>query len=143
MGSPGSRARRFRACHGSTTARDPLAPCDIAASGVAFRHSHNVDTPDHLISRLNSPAYTCPCERFAAPSRVANASLGVTVGRWPFGVELFHLLLLAGLSRRFRELRAKDRYPPATTSPTISISQRKRDLRRARAQPALLAWRSA
>jgi hypothetical protein len=56
------------------------------------------------ISRLNSPAYTCPCERFAAPSRVANASLGVTVDRYSFGVELFHLLLHAGLSRRFLEL---------------------------------------
>ena len=103
MGSPGSRARRFRACHGSTTARGPLVARDNAASDVAFRHSHGVGTPKHLISRLNSPACTCPCERFAAPLRVANASLGVTVGRWPFGVELFHLLLLAGLSRRFRE----------------------------------------
>jgi hypothetical protein len=26
------------------------------------------------------------------------------VGRYPFGVELFHLLLHAGLSRRFREI---------------------------------------
>ena len=103
MGSPGSRARRFRTCTGSSTARGPLAALDSATSDVAFRHSHDVGTPNHLISRLNSPAYTCPCERFAAPSRVANASLGVTVGRWPFGVELFHLLLLAGLSRRFRE----------------------------------------
>ena len=88
MGSPGSRARRFRACHGSTTARGSLTACDGAASDVAFRHSHDVGTPVALISRLNSPAYTCPCERFAAPSRVANASLGVTVGRRPFGVEL-------------------------------------------------------
>ena len=36
------------------------------------------------------PACTCPCERFAAPLRVANASLGVTVGRYSFGVGLFH-----------------------------------------------------
>ena len=60
-----------------------------------------VSTPIRLISRLNSPACTCPCERFAAPSRVANASLGVTVDRYSFGVGLSHPLLHAGLSRRF------------------------------------------
>src|SRR3954469_4055157 len=60
--------------------------------------------PDRLISRLNSPACTCPCERFATPSRDVDASLGAAVGRYPFGVELFHLLLHAGLSRRFHKI---------------------------------------
>src|SRR5690242_4616174 len=60
--------------------------------------------PDRLISRLNSPACTCPCERFATPSRDIDASLGAAVGRYPFGVELFHLLLHAGLSRRFHKI---------------------------------------
>jgi len=32
-----------------------------------------VGTPISLISRLNDPACTYPCQRFAAPSRVANA----------------------------------------------------------------------
>ena len=72
-----------------------------ADSDVAFRWTDVVGTPDLLISRLNSPACTCPCERFAASLRIANASLGVTVGRYSFDVELFHLLLHAGLSRRF------------------------------------------
>jgi hypothetical protein len=36
---------------------------------------------DKAISRLNSPACTCPCQRFATPSRVVDAWLGVTVGR--------------------------------------------------------------
>ena len=31
-----------------------------------------VGTPIPLISRLNGPACTYPCQRFAAPSRVAN-----------------------------------------------------------------------
>jgi hypothetical protein len=35
------------------------------------------------------------------PLRVANAWLGATVGRYSFGAELLHLLLHAGLSRRF------------------------------------------
>ena len=36
-GSPGSRARCFRTCSGSLTARDPVASRDIDAPGVAFR----------------------------------------------------------------------------------------------------------
>ena len=34
---------------------------------------NGVGTPNTLISRLNRPAYTSPCQRFAAPSRNANA----------------------------------------------------------------------
>jgi len=37
--SPGSRTRCLRTCTGSLTARDPDAPCDVGASGVAFRLS--------------------------------------------------------------------------------------------------------
>ena len=36
-------------------------------------NKHDVGTPNRLISRLNSPACTCPYQRFAAPSRNANA----------------------------------------------------------------------
>ncbi len=92
-----------------------------AAADVAFDVCDRLGTPDMLISRRNSPACTCPCERFAAPSRVANASLGVTVGRWPFGVELFHLLLLAGLSRRFPQPRVVTR--PSRPSAAVSPGQ--------------------
>jgi hypothetical protein len=53
-----------------------------------------------VITRLHSPACTCPYRRFANALANANARLGVTVGRYPFDVELFHLLLHAGLSRR-------------------------------------------
>jgi hypothetical protein len=52
-----------------------------AVRDVAFRWTDSVGTPDLLITRLDSPACTCPCERFAAPLRVANASLGATVDR--------------------------------------------------------------
>jgi len=46
------------------------------------------------------PTHT-PVQRFATPSRVVDAWLGAAVDRYSFGVELFHLLLHAGLSRRF------------------------------------------
>ncbi len=36
-----------------------------APVGVAFHPANCVDTPIALISRLNSPAYTYPCQRFA------------------------------------------------------------------------------
>ena len=52
-----------------------------ATGGIAFRTFDNVGTPIPLISRLNSPAYTYPCERFAHALTNADASLGVTVGR--------------------------------------------------------------
>src|SRR5262249_32834387 len=39
VGSPGSRTRCLRTCTGSLTARDPGAPCDGGAPGIAFRHS--------------------------------------------------------------------------------------------------------
>jgi len=41
-----------------------------------------------------------PCQRFACTLTSANAWLGATVDRYSFDVELFHLLLHAGLSRR-------------------------------------------
>ena len=66
-GPPGSRARRFRTCHGSLTARGPQAARDSAARGVAFRPTDSVGTPGSYISRLNSPACTCPCQRFTPP----------------------------------------------------------------------------
>ena len=71
---------------------------------MAFHVLDRVGTPNTSISRLNSPAYTCPYRRFATPSRVVDARLGVTVDRYSFGVELFHLLLHAGLSRRFPKI---------------------------------------
>ena len=72
-----------------------------ATSDVAFRRHDNVGTPITPISRLNSWPVRTPIQRFAAPSRVANAWLGATVDRYSFGVGLFHPLLHAGLSRRF------------------------------------------
>ena len=52
-----------------------------ATGGVAFRTFDNVGTPIPLISRLNSPAYTYPCERFAHALTNADASLGAAAGR--------------------------------------------------------------
>ena len=61
-GSPdGSRKRRQRCC---------LPPVTT-----------DVGTPNQTISRLNSPACTHPCQRFAAALTGANAWLGAIVGR--------------------------------------------------------------
>jgi hypothetical protein len=48
---------------------------------MAFHVLDRVGTPNSSITRLNSPACTCPYRRFATPSRDVDARLGVTVGR--------------------------------------------------------------
>ncbi len=48
-----------------------LAPS--AAGDVAFHLLDSVGTPIVEISRLNSPACACPCQRFATPSRDIDA----------------------------------------------------------------------
>jgi len=59
-GSPGSRARCFRPCLGSQTARGPHMSRASDMPGVAFRLTHIVSTPELTsISRLNTwPART-------------------------------------------------------------------------------------
>src|SRR5437763_15451683 len=61
---------------------------------------NRVDTPNSLISRLNNPACTYPYQRFANALADVHAWFRATVGRYSFDVELSHLLLHAGLSRR-------------------------------------------
>ena len=60
----------------------------------------SVGTPNSLITRLNSPACTCPSRRFAGALTNTDARFRVVAGRYSFDVELFHLLLHDGLSRR-------------------------------------------
>jgi hypothetical protein len=43
----------------------PTSDSHNATGRIAFHQSHNVGTPDKMITRLNSPAYTYPCQRFA------------------------------------------------------------------------------
>src|SRR5450755_2555048 len=65
------------------------------------------------MTRLNSPACTCPSRRFAGALTNTDARFRVVAGRYSFDVELFHLLLHAGLSRRSYETvcpRAPRRY---------------------------------
>src|SRR6266702_7781620 len=52
------------------------------------------------ISRLNSPARTYRCRRFACALTGTNARLAATVGRYSFDAGLSHSHLTAGLSRR-------------------------------------------
>src|SRR6266567_3966064 len=52
------------------------------------------------ISRLDSPARTYRCRRFACALTGADARLTATVGRYSFGAGLSHSHLTAGLSRR-------------------------------------------
>jgi transposase len=129
VGSPGSRAWRFRTCPGSLTARGPSTTRGSAAAGVAFHVFDRVGTPNTLITRLHSPACTCPYRCFATPSRVVDARLGVTVGRYPFGVELFHLLLHAG----FIPALSKDHMPVSSPFLIVLSDPERRELsRRAR-----------
>ncbi|MGH8874231.1 MAG: hypothetical protein ACRDVM_03130, partial [Acidimicrobiia bacterium] len=60
----------------------------------------SVGTSTAPISGLDSPAYAYPYRRFADALTDANARLGATVDRYSLDVELSHLLLHAGLSRR-------------------------------------------
>jgi hypothetical protein len=66
---------------GSQTPRGSLPTRENAANDVAFHVYNRVGTPDDAISGLNSPPACTPVQRFAAPSRVANAWLGATVCR--------------------------------------------------------------
>ena len=66
MGPPGSRAGGLRACAGSQTARGPPAARANAADDVAFRLVGQRRHPEVVISRLNSPACTYPCQRFTS-----------------------------------------------------------------------------
>ena len=43
----------------------PTSDSHNAADRVAFQPELRCRHPEPLISRLNSPAYTCPCQRFA------------------------------------------------------------------------------
>ena len=72
-GSPRSRGWSFHACLGSLTARGPTTARANAPADVAFRLHNSVSTPRPWISRLNSPAYVYPCQRFADALTNANA----------------------------------------------------------------------
>ncbi len=76
----GSRKRRWRYC----------LPLVARASAPQLQP----------ISGLDSPAYAYPYRRFANALTSASARLRATVDRYSFDVELSHLLLHAGLSRR-------------------------------------------
>jgi hypothetical protein len=72
VGPPGSRAWRFRACTASQTAQDPPTTRANAAGDVAFHPVVRRRHPETLISRLNSPAYAYPYQRFT--DALTNAS---------------------------------------------------------------------
>ena len=73
-----------------------------------------------LISELNSPAYACPCQRFPQALAGRRTWLGVAVDRYSFDVKLLHLLLRAGLSRRYQPTGL----PPLTTAPATFLENR-------------------
>ena len=67
--SPGSRAESFLTCTGSSTAPGPAAARAGAAIDMAFPSSQQGRPPKHVISRLNSPARQCLCQRFCPRCR--------------------------------------------------------------------------
>ena len=69
MGPPGSRARCFRTCTGSRTARGSAASCVSDATDVAFRFSLQRRHPGEEFSRLNTRPARTPVNASATPSR--------------------------------------------------------------------------
>jgi len=81
----------------------PSASCESVGTSICL-----------VFSGLNSPACAYPYRRFAAALTNDRARLGATVDRYSFDVELSHLLLHAGLSRRRHNLAKLHRRPLAT-----------------------------
>jgi hypothetical protein len=81
---------------GSRKRRRPVLPSASCES---------VGTSTAPISGLDSPAYAYPYRRFDNALTSATARLGAIVDRYSFDVELFHLLLHAGLARRRHNIR--------------------------------------
>ena len=80
-GSPGSRARCFRTCTGSLTARGLDAPCDVGASSVAFRPVLRRRHPGvGFLSRLNTRPARTPVNASTTPSRASPHDSGPL---WP------------------------------------------------------------
>ena len=69
-GSPGSRAKCFQACSGSSTAPGPAAPRHCGASGVAFGSGNVLGTWElNSISRLNTRPACAPVNASGTPSQ--------------------------------------------------------------------------
>ena len=84
---------------------DHAGPAEARADAparMAFRYSNNVGTRDCRPFAAQWPACTLPCRRFAGTLAGTDARLGASVVRYPFTVEDFHLLLLAGLPAHYR-----------------------------------------
>ena len=82
------------------TTRGPTAPRDIAAVDVAFRHSDSVGTPKSTFRGSIARPARAPVNASPPPSQTTTHDSGPPWVATPFDVELFHLLLHAGLSRR-------------------------------------------
>ena len=76
---------------GQTLARANAVVC------FAFRHIHNVSTPNHLNFRGSILAYTLSYRRFTAALTDGRARLGADAGRYSFIEEDSQLVFLAGL----------------------------------------------
>src|SRR6266571_7835273 len=102
------------------------------------------------ISRLNSPARTYRCRRFACALTGTNARLAATVGRYSFDAGLSHSHLTAGLSRRTMTrghrgsllLRCRALSSPSPCRFIPALSPRPRQALRS-ARVAALCWHRA
>lgn len=65
---------------------------DDATAHVAFRNPEPRRRPRILNFTAQYLARACPCQRFVSALTGRDASLGVTVVRYTFGVKLLHLL---------------------------------------------------
>jgi len=102
-GSPASRARCFRTCTGSLTARGSCASCDIDAQDMAFLLSLASAPRSKVLSRRNARPVRNPVNASAMPSRAPPHDSGAR------GSDCPSLTLSLTTPRRF--IRAhKERY---------------------------------
>jgi hypothetical protein len=112
VGSPGSRAWRLRACTWFSDRAGSAGSSRIAPPAMLPSASGTASAPrTPLISRLNSPACTYPCQRFACPRGRRRMTRGHR-GSLPFDVERSHLLPPC----RFIPALCKLRNPPSEQS---------------------------
>jgi len=101
VGSPGSRARCFRTCSGSLTARDFWYTSRYRCTRWSLPHTPTASASrSECLSRLNTRPATVPCQRF---DRRPREQLRMTRGRcgslFPLSCDFFHSLqTFAGLS---------------------------------------------
>ena len=87
----------FPTCMGPLTTPAPHTTRVCRHVGFCLPHPITGSAAGMEFSKLNLPARWCRCLRFGLNLAIQSAGLAARVVRYSFSVELFHLLLSAGL----------------------------------------------